>query len=465
MAREIFKNLPDTTTPLSASKLNGLFNGDEPMGSIVVDDIECKNTLNAEKIFDSYKTSTNLYTFSIDNFYYNSVYTTPEELGVEREIDYTFSMNIVENENNFQNICGIIAFNGSEVLYERTNNAIVTGETSFTFNLPSNTTNVELRINRYANLTTNTIKISNIQIEKGDKSTPYTPYKKFGYNSQESMGKIVVDDISSKNKFNFDAITVPNGTVDYVNKTITVRTFANGTEQTLKQLCPDLEVGRTYALSFKTTGNSNFIHLFGTSTNWMNGTTHIVTQADLDNTIVVYGNYEVDADVVISEIQIELDKVSPYTPYKNFDNNEYVLYSGSTLENITLNDNVSNYEYIEIFYYKGYEFNSTKVYDANGKRANLIISQLLSSTGIQFSTRSVLLSDNTLTNVANVSGGINIFEGDSIDVFNTIEIIINRIVGYKKKSTASTQTASTMSLRPDTTEDETTSLEEGELDG
>lgn len=45
MAREIFKNLPDKSTPLNATKLNGIFNGEESMGSIVVEDIECKNLL------------------------------------------------------------------------------------------------------------------------------------------------------------------------------------------------------------------------------------------------------------------------------------------------------------------------------------------------------------------------------------------------------------------------------------
>ena len=49
MAREIFKNLPDTSTPLSASKLNGIFNGEESMGSIVVEDITCRNMFNKHK--------------------------------------------------------------------------------------------------------------------------------------------------------------------------------------------------------------------------------------------------------------------------------------------------------------------------------------------------------------------------------------------------------------------------------
>ena len=45
MAKEFFKNLPDTSTPLNASRLNGLLNGNEAMGNIVVGDVRCKNLI------------------------------------------------------------------------------------------------------------------------------------------------------------------------------------------------------------------------------------------------------------------------------------------------------------------------------------------------------------------------------------------------------------------------------------
>jgi len=46
MARDFFNNLPNTTTPLTAPRLNGLLDGDEAMGNIVVDSITSKNILN-----------------------------------------------------------------------------------------------------------------------------------------------------------------------------------------------------------------------------------------------------------------------------------------------------------------------------------------------------------------------------------------------------------------------------------
>lgn len=49
MAKEFFKDLPDTSTPLSATRINGLLDGEESMGSIVVENIRSKNLLNPIK--------------------------------------------------------------------------------------------------------------------------------------------------------------------------------------------------------------------------------------------------------------------------------------------------------------------------------------------------------------------------------------------------------------------------------
>ena len=46
MAKQFFKNLPDTSTPLTATRFNGLLDGDESQGNLVVDSIRSKNLLN-----------------------------------------------------------------------------------------------------------------------------------------------------------------------------------------------------------------------------------------------------------------------------------------------------------------------------------------------------------------------------------------------------------------------------------
>lgn len=50
MAKEFFKDLPDTSTPLSATRINGLLDGEESMGSIVVEDIKSKNLFDKNKV-------------------------------------------------------------------------------------------------------------------------------------------------------------------------------------------------------------------------------------------------------------------------------------------------------------------------------------------------------------------------------------------------------------------------------
>lgn len=47
--KEFFKNLPDETTPYEADRFNDLLNGEESIGSIVVEDIRSKNLLNPIK--------------------------------------------------------------------------------------------------------------------------------------------------------------------------------------------------------------------------------------------------------------------------------------------------------------------------------------------------------------------------------------------------------------------------------
>lgn len=49
---------------------------------------------------------------------------------------------------------------------------------------------------------------SNMQLEEGNTATSYTPLKRYGYNSQESMGSIVVDDINCKNLFNKNNVLI-----------------------------------------------------------------------------------------------------------------------------------------------------------------------------------------------------------------------------------------------------------------
>lgn len=53
---------------------------------------------------------------------------------------------------------------------------------------------------------------------------------------------------------------------------------------------------------------------------------------------------------------------------KNYVKQPVILYEGNTLGDITLNDSVANYQYIEILYHDNNDiFNSVKIENANGK--------------------------------------------------------------------------------------------------
>lgn len=95
MAKEFFKSLPDTSTPITANRLNGLLDGEEAMGNIVVDSIRSKNLFNknAYNLFNGYAVvGTKLFT-SNSNAY--SIY-----IKIKPNTTYTVSRTQVL-ENNF----------------------------------------------------------------------------------------------------------------------------------------------------------------------------------------------------------------------------------------------------------------------------------------------------------------------------------------------------------------------------
>lgn len=180
MSKEFFKNLPDTSTPLNASRLNGLFNGNESMGSIVVENVKCKNLFNKDIVFAGWLN----YNDNSMNDTDQNRFVTSDYILVEPNTTYT--LNLFNSES---------LGSGGIMFYDSEKNWLSPGiaetETIITFTTTSNTKYVRFVL-------TNEYK-DNVQLEEGTTATEYTPYKKFGYNSQDSMGKIIVDDIRCKN--------------------------------------------------------------------------------------------------------------------------------------------------------------------------------------------------------------------------------------------------------------------------
>lgn len=99
------------------------------------------------------------------------------------------------------------------------------------------------------------------------------------------------------------------------------------TRFTLKQLCPDLQVGMTVRLNVVDTieegasSGNGCIYIVGTGTVWVFSQTDdrnklTITQAMLDRSIYLYGSYTPGAKRTLSNFQIELESISEYEPYK-----------------------------------------------------------------------------------------------------------------------------------------------------
>ena len=115
--------------------------------------------------------------------------------------------------------------------------------------------------------------------------------------------------------------------------------------------------------------------------------------------------------------------------------NSYVLFDGeATNANITLYDDVSNYDYLEVFFRCNSGFyNSMKVYQPNGKYVVLTIIECNDSDKyfMNYKSKNVIISGNTITNQH--SGEMNFkLSTKSIDsAVRNNNIFITRVIGIK----------------------------------
>lgn len=133
----------------------------------------------------------------------------------------------------------------------------------------------------------------------------------------------------TKNLFNINALTpytpetLPPHTAgryngNIITKCIEGSSVADG-NTLLKVLCPNMVAGERYILHFDTNGTgsqANTIYLNGTDTAWVSGYTHVVTEAELNDTVFFYGNYPSLDVATISNFQIEKGTTATdYVPF------------------------------------------------------------------------------------------------------------------------------------------------------
>lgn len=117
--------------------------------------------------------------------------------------------------------------------------------------------------------------------------------------------------------------------------------------------------------------------------------------------------------------------------------NTVVLFDGeATNADITLYDDVSNYDYLEVFFRcNSHFYNSMKVYQPNGKQAVLTIIECNDSDKyfMNYKSKNIIISGNTITNQH--YGEMNFkLSTKSIDsAARSNSIFITRVIGIKNK--------------------------------
>lgn len=288
------------------------------MGNIVVDDITCKNLFDKTK---EIKLNSNLDAdgnISSNTGLFVQLYYIP----VKPNTTYTIST----ANGNYKRIG---QYDNSKTFISR----LVSGasDTQYTFTTDSNC--------YYIRVACSITDLDSIQLEPGSVATEYTPYKKFSYNSTDSMGEIVVDDIIGKN-------LIPN---EAKNKTISGITFTVNKDKSITisgtalghadiyiknawgSTVPFITLNGEYTLS---TGanNSNVVLYLVNGTTVVSSTSSKITQTFNNREITCVFLRVNSGSTVNATIYPQLEKGSVatnYVEYDSYSNNEAKEYADS----------------------------------------------------------------------------------------------------------------------------------------
>lgn len=307
MSRIYYTDLPDETYPIVASRTNGLLNGEESIEKIVVGSIEGKN------LFDKNKATLG----------YAVVNTTGEitasNLGaVSDYIDISNANSIILSGSSINFQSGGAFYNSSKTYIS----GFTVAQIKAGVEVPSNA--------KYVRVNTLLADISTTQIEKGSSATEYDEYMKYGYNSEESMGNIVVDDILPTNLIPFEAVTTTSNGVTFTansDKSVTINGTATAqTDFTIGNV--SLKAGQQYYLSGAKGGSANtwFLNIQGVGNDSGNG--FIYTPAQ-DETKRIFIRVKNGVTVNNAKCTPKLNKGLSSNP---FDNSESEVYSTNEIK-------------------------------------------------------------------------------------------------------------------------------------
>lgn len=385
MARTYFENRPNTTTPLRAERLNGLLNGEESIEKIVAGSIEGKNLfdVNNANIVNGYLSSTTMRIGSSDA---NRMFYIP----CKANTTYTISRSVITSSFRVATYDStpFPAMTSTATDYSRSNYIANNTGTSITI-----TTGADAKylVVHYGNTSSDTNlqeSLNTIQVEIGSTVTSYVPFMKYGYNSEESMGNIVVNSIKGKNLYNISNVVgytyssgIPSTTSSSVvidsfdTNNITFHTTANGYLLALLPIV-QLKPNTQYTISYT---RANTLVSGATARRWIynvdnsgvysvndslnsgdEGTMQYTFTTGATGKIAIafgFSNNSSGSSCTIGKLQIEKgSEATNYTSYKTFDATAYLLWTNSSptsefaSQTITLNDAIENYKYYEVIF-------------------------------------------------------------------------------------------------------------------
>lgn len=226
MAKDFFKDLPDTSTPLTAARINGLLNGEESMGSIVVEAITCKNVLGTNNYNDISWAMNNSASLIAEKE--NMMITTNNQLysgifgklcsfaTLDASKTYTISFTAKSNNNiKFQYGLTSSPLNTSLSEQEKRLSFKDTGN-----NLKNNNS-IFYNVSAIASV----ITIEDILIEEGDVATDYVPYKEINNRQKYSTSEQVIGKwIDGKTLYQRTFVLTPNIAASITSTQISLNT-------------------------------------------------------------------------------------------------------------------------------------------------------------------------------------------------------------------------------------------------
>lgn len=274
------------------------------------------------------------------------------------------------------------------------------------------------------------------------------------FNGEEAMGSIVVEDIKCKNIFNINSLVSTDGAYFTINSSTKFTVTSTGTayESGYVYSILDVNPNTNYTISGSNTGSieiwSEDINEYINSTG---GLPFTFNSGNHERIAILFRATNAQATSEFENIQVEKGtQASSYTPNKNFECKGVMkkLYDDtiSTKGVFTLKDNVSNYDEIHVF---------ATINTWGHQQICSILKHTLSSSFVQtiiFSKDYWDMGTKVYQNIIDTTGST-VLEG--AEGAPTIWGIYGIRYGTNENPT-STQSASTMSLRPDTTEMEET---------